>query len=370
MEKPGYPFGAARKAGASYVALGLMLLAGALLVARVAHAAPPNVTVSFRYEPTTPLVNEPVTFTSTSTVSPNNTIVNQLWDLNGDGVYGDATGATATRAFAAAGRHTVGLRVIDKRGEDQMHVATQTITVVSSIPQNRAPVASFVYYPSAPVPGATVNFYSTSTDPDSPIARQAWDLDGDGTFGDVVGPTAARSFPAAGTFTVGLEVVDTKGAASEASQTVVVESPLGAPGTSATGFRLLSPFPVVRLSGTIGGQGIRVRRLTVSGPSGLKVLLRCRGHHCPFKRYSIRDRVAGRSVVARSSPSVHIARVLRLRRLEGRRLRAGIQLQLYITKPEMIGKYTRFRVRRGKPPARVDRCLVPGLHYPRRCPSS
>jgi hypothetical protein len=32
-----------------------------------------------------------------------------------------------------------------------------------------------------------------------------------------------------------------------------------------------------------------------------------------------------------------------------------------------IGKYTRFLIRAGKPPARIDRCLIPGRRRPVRC---
>ena len=371
MEKPGYPFGAAvRRAGVSALALGLVLLAAAVFGARSAYPAPPTITVSFKYDPSTPLANRPITFTSTSTVGGNNIIVSQLWDLNGDGVYGDAAGPAVTTAFAV-GEHTVGLRVVDRHGEDHMHVVSQSITVLDAPPQNRGPLASFVYYPGSPLAGAPVHFYSTSTDPDSPIASQAWDLDGDGTFGDVVGPAVVRTFPIAGTYTVGLRVVDTAGAASRAATTVVVEDPTraGLLETGTRGLRLLSPFPVVRLSGTLGARGVRVRRLTVSGPRGVSIRLLCRGRHCPFKTYRIRDSAAGKSDVVRDGRNVRVARVLRLRRLEGRLLRIGLRLQLYVTKPRMIGKYTRFRIRRGRPPARTDGCLVPGARAPVRCPS-
>jgi hypothetical protein len=48
-------------------------------------------------------------------------------------------------------------------------------------------------------------------------------------------------------------------------------------------------------------------------------------------------------------------------------LRAGVRLEVFVTKRGMIGKYTRFRIRRGKAPARLDRCLVPGVKKPVRC---
>jgi hypothetical protein len=52
-----------------------------------------------------------------------------------------------------------------------------------------------------------------------------------------------------------------------------------------------------------------------------------------------------------------------------RRLRAGVQLVITVTKSTQIGKYVLFRVRAGRPPTRIDRCLLPGSSRPRRCDS-
>jgi hypothetical protein len=51
-----------------------------------------------------------------------------------------------------------------------------------------------------------------------------------------------------------------------------------------------------------------------------------------------------------------------------RRLRAGIRLEIFVRQPRRIGKYTRFLVRAGEPPKRVDRCLFPGVQRPKACP--
>jgi hypothetical protein len=39
-----------------------------------------------------------------------------------------------------------------------------------------------------------------------------------------------------------------------------------------------------------------------------------------------------------------------------------------VTRPGFIGKHTLIRIRRGKPPVRVDRCLYPGTKRPTACP--
>ena len=60
---------------------------------------------------------------------------------------------------------------------------------------------------------------------------------------------------------------------------------------------------------------------------------------------------------------------MRFRRLE-HRLRSGTVIELFVTERGTIGKYTRFRVRRGHRPTRVDACLLPGSSKPRPCPSA
>jgi hypothetical protein len=49
-------------------------------------------------------------------------------------------------------------------------------------------------------------------------------------------------------------------------------------------------------------------------------------------------------------------------------LRAGIRLDIFIRKPNTIGAFTRYKIRAGKGPVRVDRCLPPGPKTkPKRC---
>ena len=66
-------------------------------------------------------------FTSTSS-DPDGTLVEQVWDLNGDGNYDNGGGATALRSFADAGSYVVGLRVTDNAG--LVSFDSQTLTVV------------------------------------------------------------------------------------------------------------------------------------------------------------------------------------------------------------------------------------------------
>jgi hypothetical protein len=117
------------------------------------------------------------------------------------------------------------------------------------------------------------------------------------------------------------------------------------------GPRLLSPFPTVVVAGLVDGAGVRLTEFTVRGPRRAIVTIRCRGRGCPFRRTRRRLRT----------------RRLRIRRLQ-RILRAGLILEVRVTQRGFVGKYTRLRIRKGRVPARVDRCLVPGARRPRRCP--
>jgi PKD repeat protein len=317
-------------------------------------------TASFVFDPRSPGTGTRVTFRSTAT-DPDGSIVQQTWDLDDDGAFDDASGQTAARSFSRPGNHRVGLRVTDDHGG----IGEAYLPVPIG---NRPPSASFAHSPDPPLAGDSVTLFSTSTDPDGPIVEQTWDLDGDGAFDDASGATATQSFGVAGTYTVSLRVVDDDGVAAFASKRLEVLSRPGpasasgaSPGTPARTLRLLEPFPVVRIIGTVTRKGVRLRRLLVDAPSGAKVTVRCRGRRCPFRKRT--------SMATTRSPSLGAtaARIIRFRRLERRLLRVGVRIKVMVTKPDAIGKFTFFRIRRGRSPLRVDRCLVPGVSDPVRC---
>ena len=106
-----------------------------------------------------------------------------------------------------------------------------------------------------------------------------------------------------------------------------------------------APTPInaiVRIRGRLTARGARVTLLRVAAPDGARVFATCFGP-CPVRR----QRAQARSAVM-------------LRRFH-RPFRAGAVLVIRVTMPGRIGKYTRFRIRRGRAPARVDRCIPPGL---------
>jgi hypothetical protein len=101
------------------------------------------------------------------------------------------------------------------------------------------------------------------------------------------------------------------------------------------------------------GSVTTIRRLSVTAPRGATVRVRCRGRGCPRSLASS---------VARDS-----RRALRVRRFE-RRLRAGAKLEVYVTRKNRIGSYTRFTIRRGAAPRRFEGCVRSYPHKPVKCP--
>jgi hypothetical protein len=244
---------------------------------------------------------------------------------------------------------------------------TAVATQASSLPENPAgrsepvtftltsppvapgapPAASFKWFPALPQTGEPVSLVSTSSDAFSPIVALAWALNGPFQGG---GTVLTTSFSTPGGHLVRLLVTSANGLSSVASETINVVGPR---------VPLMQPFPVVRIAGTETRSGVKLRLLRVQQtPAGARVTVRCRGRRCPL----------------RSASRVAVSRVLEAASLEfrafERSLHFGVTLEIFVSKPGEIGKYTRFEVRRGKLPTRVDMCLDPAGIKPLRCPSS
>jgi PKD repeat protein len=292
----------------------LTLVLGSLALAEPAAA---QVVPLFTYSPPQPQTGETITFTATVGGSI-------TWDFDDDGNCNDAGGAVATHAFQSAGVHSVRICV-----DGDATIQRQDITVL-----NRSPSAAFTIVPAQPVAREPVVLTSTSVDPDGPIVAQQWDLDGDGAFDDAAGETAQYFWRRAGTYPVGLLVTDRDGANAVTHASVVVAPrPAGQ----------LSFTPLVRFAGEATRTGAQLELVTVTAPKGANVGVRCKGRNCPYKRKRFTSK--GKRV--------------NLNALE-RSYRAGTQIEIRVTKPETIGHFTRYRIRAGNRPLRVDRCLLPG----------
>jgi hypothetical protein len=224
-------------------------------------------------------------------------------------------------------------------------------------------VADFTFAPSPVAAGQPVTLQSTSTKAGGSIVSELWDLDADGSYDDAAGSTTQAVFTTLGNHAVSLKVKDESGRSAAASQFVAVAAapaaatPAVRPSDSRNArapMRRLAPFPTVRIRGAVDRQSIRVSVLSVRAPANATVKVRCEGASCPTA--TIVQRVGAH------------ARTIRFRGLE-RALRPGTILRVWVTKPGTIGKYTRFALRRGRAPARTDRCLVGAAARPVACPA-
>jgi PKD repeat protein len=155
-----------------------------------------------------------------STSSDDAAVTGWSWDFNGDNQE-DATSATASYTYTAAGEFNVSLTVHDAQG--LTHTKTSPITIAPAEPTppppvNEPPTAGFV--PSCAQTVCT--FVSTSTDvAPGTIASYAWTF-GDGGTATVNNPSHTYSVTAATEFTVTLTVTDNEGATAVATQSIAV----------------------------------------------------------------------------------------------------------------------------------------------------
>jgi PKD repeat protein len=187
----------------------------------VVNAGAPNAAVTAT--PTNPQPNQVITFNAASSSDQGSgTIAKYEWDLDENGSYETDTGTTAstTAAFAAAGTHTVGLRVTDNCG-------TPDTGGVNVFVSNTPPTASFTATPNPAAIGAAVTFNATaSADPGGSIAKYEWDFDGDGVFetDTLTAATTTHSYTVSGQYFVGLRVTDNDGAQATAFRNVRVNA--------------------------------------------------------------------------------------------------------------------------------------------------
>ena len=163
--------------------------------------------------PSTVVAGTPVQLTAAATDEdlPENAALSYAWDLDDDGLFDDATGHQITKTWPASGLQPVRLKVTDQVGA---FAILNDLVNVSNLP----PVAKFTVGASPVIVGEPVTFDgSVSTDADGTIVNYDWDLNGDGTYGDLQGeePKATYTFSKPGVTTVRLRVKDNTGGYSD-----------------------------------------------------------------------------------------------------------------------------------------------------------
>jgi len=259
-----------------------------------------------------------------------------------------ATGSHWSTTFGelAPGTYTVRAQQSDEAGNVGVSQPV-TFTVLKPASGASPPAASFTWFPREPQVSEPVTLVSSSSDAKSPITAFSWSLAPSAPF-QAGGPSLTTSFSTPGAHQVQLRVADAAGETTTASGMIEVTAPR---------MVLMQPFPVVRIVGSDGRFGARLTLLSVQAPSGALITVLCRGRGCPVRR-------AHRLAPQRRSGSAVVTFPQFARRLP-----AGVVLLVRVQKAGEIGKYTRFVVRRGRVPARVDACLAPTATSPTPCPS-
>ncbi|HEY4451746.1 MAG TPA: Ig-like domain-containing protein [Solirubrobacteraceae bacterium] len=258
---------------------------------------------------------------------------------------------SADFAGLAAGSYTVRAQQEDRAGNIGSSAPVTFSLTAPQAPPHAPPVASFIWFPSVPRVGQTVTLVSSSVDNASPLTVFAWSQSATGAF--TPGKASLKTaFAKPGNHTVRLQVRAADGLTSAVTHVIRVVRPRAT---------LLQPFPIVRIAGSLTSSGVNIAVLTAQVPLGARVTVSCRGPGCPTGAES---RLASVSTKRRLPATVVIA----FRHFQ-RALRAGVTLQIRISKPGRIGKYTRFSILHGALPQRVDTCLQPAGYKPMGCPS-
>ncbi len=276
------------------------------------------------------------------------------------GAYAACTSPYAIGSPLSEGTHTVHVRARDGSGNDA--IVQRTFTVDTTPPSLSITLGpSGVTTDSTPLFGFAAERGATvecSIDSGTPA------------FGPCTNATAhtAGAPLADGAYVFRVRATDAAGNQTTATRAFTVDTvpDVPAPRTDPTPrpapLVVMSPFPLVRITGTLTSTGARIRLLAVRAPRGALVRVTVTPP-CGKKRHAPR-----RCRALHASATVGKHAVIAFRKL-ARAYRSGTVIVVRVSRADRIGKYTRFTIVRGKAPRRVDQCLMPGATRGSRCPS-
>jgi hypothetical protein len=147
------------------------------------------------------------------------------WDLDGDGVFDDATGDTVSGHRFAAGYRGVGVRVTDQFGRTGIETRSFLVHTVNVAPKVEVDIGT-----GRVDAGRPLTVTAEGSDYDGAVAKLELDLDDDGVY--EVASTGAElsravTFASAGGHVVRARVTDDDGQTARATATVSVAGPKG-----------------------------------------------------------------------------------------------------------------------------------------------
>ncbi len=141
-----------------------------------------------------------------SASDPNGDSLTFAWDLDNDGQFDDASGASISHLWPDDGLYNAALRVTDSWG------LSQTTTTTANI-ANLPPVISSVSQSGLTEDGNPVTVTINATDPGADVLSYSFDWENDGSY-DIVdqsGNAAVHIYPSSGLYTVRVRVRDGDG---------------------------------------------------------------------------------------------------------------------------------------------------------------
>ncbi len=177
---------------------------------------------------------EELVFTAAATdPDGDGTIAAVEWDVDDDG-FDDGTGNELHHTFQELGRKFVRVRATDAHGLEDVEEVSVGIL-------NRAPTVTITSGPDKGFRNQDLTYTAAAADADPGAAAPtlAWDLDDDGQFDDIAGPSATIAFAALGQHPVAVRATDADLGTAEAAKTITIENklPTASIDGAATAFR-------------------------------------------------------------------------------------------------------------------------------------
>jgi PKD repeat protein len=170
-----------------------------------------------------------VTYDGTTSFDPDGTIAQYDWDLDNDGEFEIINGdATQPVTYTASGVWAVALRVTDNEGATDTGSAGANINEPPTARlQPDPPSGTLASNQQSSEPELAVRWFAnTSFDPDGQVVQWDWDMNDDGTFEIIDGPSNQDvSYTVSGQYTVRVRVTDNDGATEIAINSVDVNAP-------------------------------------------------------------------------------------------------------------------------------------------------